>query len=401
MKLDDILKYAVEHGMIDMSSVLEEIKVKQRQELLGKYPYSIWQGADGKWYTRVMEDGKRKLKKRRTKEEIEDVAIKSVEKSEDSPTWRDIFYEWNNRRTELNKISPATKLRYEKIFNRHFTEFGKRKVKDTQPIDITDFLEAQIPKYQMTAKGFCNLKTTMKGMIKRARKQGYCNFTADILNDVETSEVEFKKNYKEDYEEVFNDEEMVAIMKHLEANLDDKNMAIMLIFITGMRVGEVVALKHEDLGENYIKVRRTETMYKVDGKAVYDVKESPKTEAGIRTVVIPSEYEWLLKKIKRISPFTEWVFAKDGRRMREKMIQARLYRLCDKLGIYRKSPHKIRKTYVSILLDNHVDQRTVIDQVGHSNIAISEKYYHRNRKSIEDKQNIFNQISELGGKGVI
>lgn len=387
------MKYAVEHGMIDMSSVLKEIEVAKRQELLKNYPYAIWQAKDGKWYSRVMENGKRKLKKRSTREEIEDIIIQSLNPS---PTWQDVFEEWNEWRTNLKKISPATKLRYEKTFDKHFTDFGQWKVNETKPIDIINFLEEQIPKYQMTAKAFCNLKTIMRGMIRRAKKQGYCDYTVDILNEVETSDKEFKRNYKEDYEEVFNVEEMSTIMKYLQNNLDSKNMAIMLMFVSGMRVGEVVALKHEDIGEGYVKVRRTETMYKVDGKAVYDVKDTPKTEAGIRTVVLPIEYGWLLEKIKHISS-TDWVFASDGRRMRVKMIQARLYRICDKLGIYRKSPHKIRKTYVSILLDNHVDQRTVIDQVGHSDISISERYYHRNRKSIEDKQDIFSKISELSG----
>ena len=71
--------------------------------------------------------------------------------------------------------------------------------------------------------------------------------------------------------------------------------------------------------------------------------------------------------------------------------------ICDKLHIVRKSPHKIRKTYVSMLLDENVDARLVMDQVGHASISVSERNYHRNRKTIQKKQNILAQIPEFGG----
>ncbi|MCD8370474.1 MAG: tyrosine-type recombinase/integrase [Clostridiales bacterium] len=73
----------------------------------------------------------------------------------------------------------------------------------------------------------------------------------------------------------------------------------------------------------------------------------------------------------------------------------RLPRLCNKPGIYRKSPHKIRKTYGSILLDSHVDNRMITDQMGHTDIGCTENYYHRNRKSIEQKTHILSDIPEF------
>lgn len=45
---DDLLKYAVENGMIDLSYVQEQIEMNKRKELLDKHPYKIWEGKDGK-----------------------------------------------------------------------------------------------------------------------------------------------------------------------------------------------------------------------------------------------------------------------------------------------------------------------------------------------------------------
>ena len=48
-----------------------------------------------------------------------------------------------------------------------------------------------------------------------------------------------------------------------------------------------------------------------------------------------------------------------------------------------KSPHKARRTYGSILLDNNVDERMVTDLRGHTDIRCTEGYYHKNRGSID------------------
>ena len=50
--MDDLLKYAVEHGMIDVSYVQEQIEMNKRKELLDKHPYKIWHGTDGNWHTK-------------------------------------------------------------------------------------------------------------------------------------------------------------------------------------------------------------------------------------------------------------------------------------------------------------------------------------------------------------
>ncbi|MCR5767953.1 MAG: tyrosine-type recombinase/integrase [Lachnospiraceae bacterium] len=55
--------------------------------------------------------------------------------------------------------------------------------------------------------------------------------------------------------------------------------------------------------------------------------------------------------------------------------------LCDKIGISRKSAHKIRKTYISTLLDAGVNPDTVREQAGHEDLRVTYKNYFFDRKS--------------------
>ena len=51
MQDSELLKYALEHGMINMSYVQEQMEMNKRKEMLEKHPYAIWKGKDGKWRT--------------------------------------------------------------------------------------------------------------------------------------------------------------------------------------------------------------------------------------------------------------------------------------------------------------------------------------------------------------
>ena len=400
MEEHELLKYALEHGMINVSYVQEQIKMNEREEFLKKHPYRIWEGKDGKWRTYLPYKENRKMVKRTKKEDVENAIVEYWKSELENPTVKDVFTEWNDRRKELQKISDSTHLRNKQIFNRHYADFGERKIKNVSQEDIENFLEEQIPKFNLTSKAFSNLKSITKGFLKRAKKRKLIDFNVEeIFLEMDTSDSDFKKIIKEDKDEVFDEEEMPIMMGYLEENLDMKNIAILLMFVTGVRIGEVVTLKHSDFDRYTFKIRRTETRFVKNGKYIREVKDFPKSQAGVRTAIIPNEYEWLTRKVQLLNPFGEYIFVRDnGERISTQSVRMRLKKLCVKLGIHHKSPHKIRKTYGTILLDNHIDNQMIIGQMGHTNILCTENYYHRNRRGIEKKQEILSAIPEFQAK---
>lgn len=392
------MRFIINSGIIDISDVQNSIEAMKREELLKKHPYKIWQGKDGKWYTYMPDNQKgRILKKRTTQKAVEEIVIQYWKTEAENPTIREVFKEWNDRRLELKKISNATHLRNTQVFNRHYQEFGDRRIKSIDADNIEEFLEQQIPRYDLTAKAFSNLKTVTRGFLKRAKKRKLITFNVEeLFQEIDTSETDFKRVIKEDYEEVFSEEEMTTIIGYLENNPDMMNLGILLMFVTGARIGEVVSLKHDDFNGNNFKIRRTETRFTDEnGKYVHVVKEFPKSQAGVRTAIIPKDYEWLVKAIKLQNPFCEYIFVKDGKRISTQAMRMRLKRVCQKLDIYHKSPHKIRKTYGSILLDNHIDNKLIMEQMGHTDILCTEEHYHRNRKSVDQKSLILSSIPEF------
>ena len=177
MTQEEILKYALQNGMIDMSYMQEYIEMNKRKELLSKHPYKIWKGSDGKYHTYLPdEDKKRVPRKRNTQKEIEDLIVEFWKEKQENPTVEEVFNEWNDRRVRLKKIKKATHLRYTQDFKRYYKEFGNRKIKSLEPEEIEDFLEEQISEYDLTAKAFSELKIITRGLLKRAKKRKLITF---------------------------------------------------------------------------------------------------------------------------------------------------------------------------------------------------------------------------------
>lgn len=395
---DDVLRYAVAHGMINLPYVQEQINMNRREEILSKHPYKIWKGKDENWYTYFPDEERgRTRKKSLSRQKLEDYIVAFWSERLENPTIREVFSEWNDRRLTLKKISPASHSRHQRTFKQFYSEFEKRRIKAITPLEIEEFLEKQISQYNLTAKAFSSLKSITKGFLKRAKKRGLIKWEVEAMFlEMDVSDREFRKVIKEDYEQVFSEEEMPIVLDYLQNNQDMHNLCILLMFVTGMRIGETVALRQDCIDDTSIKIRRTETKYEDEsGKTICEVKDYPKTDAGVREVVIPSYYSWIPQAIENRAGNCEYIFNKKGKRLTAQAVRRRLERICKNLGIYPKSPHDIRRTYGSILLDNHIDNRLIIQQMGHTGIDCTETYYHRNRRTIEKKKEILSNIPDF------
>lgn len=153
----------------------------------------------------------------------------------------------------------------------------------------------------------------------------------------------------------------------------------------------------EDICGNIIHITKTETIYQDEnGVTHYDIKNVPKTEAGIRDVIVPDNCVWILDKIRKLCPFGQYVFMQDGERIRSYVFRTRLYSNCKKLQIVVKSPHKVRKTYGSKLYDaDTITESFMIEQMGHTDITCLKKHYYYNRMSNNEKKDMLNQAAVL------
>jgi integrase len=113
-------------------------------------------------------------------------------------------------------------------------------------------------------------------------------------------------------------------------------LGLILMFQTGMRVGELAVLKRENIQNGTIRVTATEESFfdPETGKRVCEPVDHAKTDAGERTILLPETAEKTLRAIRAINPFGEFLFMdKQGRRIRANRFNHWLHKACIKVGI--------------------------------------------------------------------
>lgn len=397
----EILKYAFDNGMIDINTIQKQLEMKKRKEYLNNHPYKIWKGNDGNWYTYLPDSTKKRgarLKKRTSEEKIIDDIVEYWKSEELNPTVRMVFERWLEGKLNRKEIEPATKDRYECQFEQCFKEIECKKIKNISEYYLEEFVLNTIYEKELTVKGFANMRTLLYGIFRAAKKQGLIDYSiTEVVKDMDISRKAFRRSVKNDEEEIFTEDELPIVLNYLEKNQDILNLGILLIFKTGLRIGELCALKKEDIDGNIIHVKRTEVRYKGSNKydMVYSVRDFPKTDAGIRDVIVPDQCLWILKKIRSINPFGEYVFERNGERLKAHNFRTRMGTVCKKTNSIHKSPHKIRKTYGTILIDSGLEESLIISQMGHTQLKTTKDHYYKNRKTIDGKMKSINSVSGL------
>jgi len=394
MKRDenDLLKYALEHGIIDLADIRSGVDMTRREEILGKHTNKVWQGKDGKWRTYIHAEGypkNLKLVCKTTRKALEDTIVDAYEETENVHTFEEVFTEWNNHRLDSKIIAPKTHVAYVEIFKRFFKD-NKLRTKDLSKTTVFEWQEF----LEKSCSGVCkpqfgNLRALIKGTLIRAKKMGYISYSvSEIFETLDISSSQFKVIKHDDSDEVYTDEEFKKIQKYICENPHKNYLGILLIFVSGLRIGELCALKRDSISDDYvIHVRGTASYQLVDDKKVVYIKDTPKTENGLRDIPIPKNYWWIVDKLFEYKSDDGYIFCKFAASIRRS-----LEIICRNCNITYKPLHKIRKTYSTTLLDSGVNPKIVAKLMGHSNSYITTTVYNKDKSSISEKSECVNNV---------
>ena len=401
------LKELVERSIIDEEKLLSQLAMAKRKEILANHPYAIWQNpSDGRWYTHLPDErskDRRKKIRRTYRKDLEDDIVAYYTEHMHIPTVNDMFDLW-----EVNKsknILSQTMMRYRSTFNRHIkpTWFGKMHMEDVTFKHLSRFCTETIGKDHLTAKCWAGIRTDLIGILRTAKVEGLTSLSVNDLKDLDIAKNVFLSKVTLPEEDVITNAEEQKLKDYIYENDDDiVLLGIRLLFKTGLRIGELSALKYEDFNfeRGSVVVTRTEERTANPDpngrpKTIITVRERTKGARGWREVIIDRETEDLVKKIRSLNPDGEYLFMENDERIHENVWSKRLPRLCAKLGIgtravktkngeiveanyvLKKSTHKSRKNYISNLLHSGVDPKFVQAQVGHTDVTTTLKYYDR------------------------
>ena len=167
------------------------------------------------------------------------------------------------------------------------------------------------------------------------------------------------------------------LMRHLIENSNSQNIGILLALCTGMRIGEVCALRWEDVDfiHRVIYVRYTVgRIYNCKLRMTEKIFSSPKTKDSFREIPISKQLFLALKEVRKIS-VTPFVVGNSEQSKEPRAYRDYFTRLLTRLEIPKITFHGLRHTYASTLITNGADVKTVSTMLGHSTVSTTLDIY--------------------------
>lgn len=249
-------------------------------------------------------------------------------------------------------------------------------------------------------RDYYDMALIIKKCFEFAADEGICENTWNIAKTKINTKKLKKIRKKESNSEIYYYDEKAKLIAHALKRYAERPwnigvLAIPFLFLSGMRISEVVALKYSNLCDNEIHVDEAEiNAYMYDeNKAEFKclgktVENHTKSEAGIRTIPYTSDAKKIIGLVKKASIQynyydNDYVFCPASKRLTSNSIDKLLYRYCEEVGIPKKSAHKIRKTYISQLVVGGIDLDTVCRVSGHADLktTLESYFYSLDRKN--------------------
>lgn len=218
------------------------------------------------------------------------------------------------------------------------------------------------------------------------------------------ADLEQDNDIKEKFLEKEELEEFLTVTK--KEGLEGDLLAFTMLAYTGLRIGELIALKWSDIDIDNHTLRVYKTYYNPNNNKLKYQLLTPKTESSIRTISIDPVLVNLIaqhkldqeKIIAKNEPFyhdNDFIFAtNEGYPKTIKAISIRLQRLLKKTKIKKEiTPHSFRHTNTSLLIEANVHIKEIQERLGHSDINTTMDIYAHMTKNI--KKEASNKFSNL------
>lgn len=219
------------------------------------------------------------------------------------------------------------------------------------------------------------LRVLMHDLFATAVDNGFCERDPTVRLKI--------PKIKEERRDAFTPEEVRTIIRYAMA-YDNRRTAVAIItlLLTGLRRGELLALKPEDITDTTLTVNRA--VYLDRNKPVVEEGEA-KTKGSLRTIALLPEVAHLLLSLPHRG---EYIFSTEKGTILHPRNFNRDYdrffaHLREDNAVRYLSPHCCRHTFTTLSLASGANLAAVSGILGHANMKTTSRYAHPDTKSKE------------------
>lgn len=341
----------------------------------------------GYLYARSYRDVKEKLTiiTQRTSQQNE-------EKAETYPSFKNLCNEWLVSRQP--QLKESTYNKYRNLLNCYvIPEIG------TENILFLDYKKLEIFSRTLLIKGGCegtglspktvsDIFSLIRNILQYATDKG----TPPAYNG---RNIMIRQDMKE--MRVLSRSEHERLCQYLYASDKPKDIGLLICLFTGVRIGEICALKWEDISpvEQTLSVhqsmQRIQLQNDPDGKKTKILISTPKSQCSIRTIPLAERLAIYLLTHRKSSE--SYVLTGTTRYVEPRSLQNHFKKVMDQCEIPDTNFHCLRHSFATRCIETGFDIKSLSEILGHSTVNITmNRYVH---PSMELKRENMNRLTDL------
>ena len=296
-------------------------------------------------------------------------------KAKNKLLYKDWIWDWLSYKKDY--IKESTYANYSNIISNHIApDLGKYYLKDLNNKIIQEFL---LKKYKigrldnlggLSSKTIRDIVAIIKSSLKFAMKEDLISsFNLDFIYPKISSKDKIYTISKQDQDKLID---------YILKNQSSKNFGILLTLYSGIRIGELCALKWKDIDfkNNILNINKTLQRVYIKDKQINKSKliiTNPKTHNAEREIPLNNDFAKELKKFKTdnedyiLSGSRKWIEPRTYRRF--------FARTLEKVKIDKINFHGLRHTFATNCIKLGVDYKTVSELLGHATVNITLNLY--------------------------
>lgn len=216
------------------------------------------------------------------------------------------------------------------------------------------------------------------------------------LIDYSQIEIKFPTERERHDIEILSKGNHKKIINHIREHFTFRNLGIYICLSTGLRIGEICALRWKDINmeSGVISIKQTiQRIYLIDEseRRTELILDTPKTKNSIRDIPMTRDLIKLLKPLKRVVNDTYFVLTNEAKPTEPRTYRNYYKQLLKDLGMSDLKFHGLRHSFATRCIESKCDYKTVSVLLGHSNISTTlNLYVHPN---MEQKKKCIDQMS--------
>lgn len=338
---------------------------------------------------------------RKKEEEVIRDILEGIDYSKLETTINSYFEIWTKIKTGMRETTFASYVRFYKRYIE--PEFGKMKLKEVTYSSVVMFFKKMATERNLSYSSLRNIKKVLSVVLEIAVRDGVLksNPCSGVLRDLQR---EYGNDCKQIRALTLEEQKLFEDFLAKPGRYHRYSAVFTVMLWTGMRVGEVLGLRWEDIDfeNDEIDVNHTLLQYDKGKGQGSDYKiNPPKTKSSRRTVpMLPKVRKALLQEkayqdllgiecVSEIDGYTDFVFINsNGKVFSHKKLNSKLIKICEAINkeirligdptipdFPHVHNHMLRHTFATRMREAGADIKATSDMMGHEGILITLKTY--------------------------